>query len=342
MPKFHHLDYNARLKLEALYNAGLSQAEIARQLGYSRATICTEIRRGLVEQLRGKDWKFFKAYSADKAQKDAEYKMTAKGAPLKIGHDYDLLKHIQEQFSKKYSPAAIVLEINRMEKSRFKTALSVSTIYNYIRSGVFIGLQPSSLPRGTYKKTASRKPRPAQNNILKPSIDDRDNTINLRTVLGHWEMDTVIGKRNGKNNVLLVLTERKTRYEIIRKIRSKESKYVVQALRQLKREYGNRFKLLFKTITVDNGCEFSDYKNMSQLTDIYYCHAYSSWERGSNENQNALIRRWIPKGMDINKITHKQVKAVQDWLNNYPRKLYESTASIQFAQEIHRLDCALC
>lgn len=336
-----HLTYSDRLKIEALYKAGSSQSGIARLLDFDRSTICREIKRGMVSQIDYRTYNFYGIYSADVAQKDAEYKMSAKGAPLKIGHDYKLLEHIEHKIIKeKYSPAATLLEIEQQGFS-FETTLSKSTLYNYINSGLFLSLKRKHLPRkGKQRKRKKSFPkRIAFSNILKLSIEDRSELIRCRSYFGHWEMDTVIGKAKGKNAVLLVLTERKTRYEIIRKIHSKKSKYVVRALDNLQREFGSFFLEIFKTITVDNGSEFSDLRGMEKdgRTKVYYCHPYSSWERGSNENINGIIRRWIPKGTNINDITNHQITAIQNWINNYPRKILQSTAQKEFDKEVQNI-----
>ena len=132
----------------------------------------------------------------------------------------------------------------------------------------------------------------------------RRNIESLRDDFGHWEMDTVHGAQGKSKKVLLVLTERKTRKEIIFPIKGNKAAEVVKTLNRLERQFGEGlFRRIFKSITVDNGPEFSDFegmeksrRNLKHRTKLYYCHAYSSYERGSNENQNKMIRRWIPKG----------------------------------------------
>lgn len=108
-------------------------------------------------------------------------------------------------------------------------------------------------------------------------------------------MDTVVGTSAGPSRCLLVLTERKTRFEIVRMLESKTAREVLCVLRELRQEFGEDFRKLFKTITCDNGCEFAAAKEMEQFAPIYYCHPYSSWERGTNENQNKLIRRFCKR-----------------------------------------------
>lgn len=112
------------------------------------------------------------------------------------------------------------------------------------------------------------------------------------------------------------------------------------------RKYGERlFRDVFKTITVDNGVEFSDAegleksrRNKKKRTKVYYCHPYSSCERGSNENANRLIRRHIPKGVNFDKKSKTEIKEIETWINNYPRKIFEyDTAENQFINEMEKL-----
>ncbi len=146
---------------------------------------------------------------------------------------------------------------------------------------------------------------------------------------GHWEMDCVVGKP-GTSACLLVLTERVTRQELILKMRNKTQDCVVAVIDRLERRYGTRFSDVFKTITVDNGGEFLDGERMERSirspsrkrTSIYYAHPYCVWERGSNENQNKLIRRFVPKGMDIDTLSHKNIKRIEYWMNHYPRRQF--------------------
>jgi transposase, IS30 family len=104
---------------------------------------------------------------------------------------------------------------------------------------------------------------------------------------------------------------------------------VQQAIDKLERKTGRRFKEIFKTITVDNGSEFLDSERLeSSIKDpsqkrfkLYYAHPYSAWERGSNENANKLIRRFIPKGASISKLRNKDIHRIENWMNNYPRRI---------------------
>ena len=118
-----------------------------------------------------------------------------------------------------------------------------------------------------------------------------------------------------------MLTERKTRYEIVRVLESKTAREVLRVLHTLRHYLGEDFGKIFRAITCDNGCEFSAAKEMEQLTPIYYCHPYSCWERGTNENQNKLIRRFCRKGKSMAGITPDHAEYITLWMNNYPRRL---------------------
>ena len=140
---------------------------------------------------------------------------------------------------------------------------------------------------------------------------------------------------------MLVLTGRVALREMIVKKKSRTRREVVMALNRLERQYGADFYRIFKSITVDNGSEFMDYEGMEascrrkgRRTKLYYCHPYSSWERGSNENANAIIRRFIPKGDRIEDYSTKQIQYIEDWMNNYPRKVLGYRSPNQLFAEV--------
>ncbi|CIV43606.1 IS1239 transposase [Streptococcus pneumoniae] len=156
------------------------------------------------------------------------------------------------------------------------------------------------------KKQASTNFKPAGQ-----SIAQRPEAINLRLENGHYEIDTVLLTR-AKNYCLLVLTDRKSRHQIIRLIPNKSAEVVNQALKLILKQH----KIL--SITADNGTEFNRLSDIFSEEHIYYAHPYASWERGTNENHNRLIRRWLPKG--TKKMTPKEVAFIEKWINNYPKK----------------------
>lgn len=145
------------------------------------------------------------------------------------------------------------------------------------------------------------------------SIDERPDYINNRTETGHFEIDTVILTRE-KNQCLLTMTDRKSRYEIIRLIEDKTSKSVNEALTILIKEYE------VKSLTADNGTEFAKLSEVICEDNIYYAHPYCSQERGSNENHNRLIRRHLPKG--TKNTTSTEVAKIELWINRYPKRMF--------------------
>lgn len=194
-------------------------------------------------------------------------------------------------------------------------------------------------------KSASRAP-------AGESIEQRPEEIDEREEFGHWEGDTVYsgkGKRK-TTRALLTLTERKTRKEIIIAIPNRKAETVVKALDALERKLGaRRFRAIFKSITFDNGTEFAAAEELERScvnkrlprTKVYFCHPYSSWERGTNENTNGMIRRWFPKGTNFAAVTNAQIAQAENWINNYPRKIlgYKSS-EIVFRECLRELGIA--
>lgn len=182
------------------------------------------------------------------------------------------------------------------------------------------------------KKKGTAVNRPSYKNIGGRSIEERPAEANERTQTGHWEIDLVLGGKDSSGACLLTLTERKSRREIIRKLPDKKQTSVIHALDVLERQLGRKgFSQIFKTITADNGSEFlnshlmerSCLSRRKQRTQVFYAHPYSAYERGTNENMNRMIRRFIPKGTDINRYTKREIKRIEQWLNTYPRKILD-------------------
>lgn len=337
--KFKHLTERERYQIEILLKEKKSPAEISKALGYHKRTIEREISRGtvrlLTSQLEYKD-----TYCADVSQSKYITNGKRKGPGLKIGKDHELAQHIENRIIKgRFSPDVVIGEITA-NGLKFKTKICTKTLYNYIDQGVFINLTNKDLPvKRNKKKGKYRKVRIAHKNLKGTSIEDRPKEIENRAEYGHWEMDSVVGKQGGSGAALLVLTERKTRQEIIRKIGAKTQQAVLKELEWLERKYGKAFYEIFKSITVDNGSEFLDFEMIAksaikpgqQRTKVYYAHPYSSWERGTNENSNKLIRRFIPKGTDIGKISLKEIKWIENWMNHYPRKIFGYKSAMDLA-----------
>ena len=345
--KSRHKTFNksTRDKLEALYNAGFSIQRIADELGFTYSGVYYELRRGYYMH-RNSDWTETRKYSADKAQMVADINATAKGAPIKLGKDKEFAKFVEDMVLEGYSPGAILLYIKEHGLT-FKTKVCRVTLYSYIDKGVFLRISNKNLLRkGERKKKQTKEKQPKKLPNIEHSIEKRTPEINERTSFGHWEGDTVVGKRK-KGETLLVFTERLTRMEIIFKSFNKTAASTVYALNRLERKLGSaNFRKIFKSITFDNGTEFSDTEGMEispytkkQRTTVYYCHPYCSSERGSNENQNAFIRRFIPKGTAISGYSNVYIRYVQNFINDYPRAIFDGENSTKrFTRELEKLN----
>lgn len=335
--RYQHLTYSDRLMIERLYSRGRCKKEIAFSVGCSLRTIYREIPRGLYTHLNA-DYTTCQRYAAEIAQRKYAEFLSAKGPALKLGNDYALASYIEAKIiEEKYSPYATLAQIKR-EGRTFKTEISVSTLYSYIDKGVFQHLTNKDLPEKGRRKRKYKKVRKQPSSPpAGTSIEKRPDCIELRDEIGHWEMDTVIGKSKGKNQALLVLTERATRREIMLPLKSRAAHETVKALDKLERKYKKDFSKIFQSITVDNGAEFSDSHGLERSryrkqkrTSLYYCHPYSSYERGSNENANRIIRRFVPKGTSLENISPAQWKTIEHWMNNYPRRILHGNAPIDY------------
>ena len=348
MRTFKHLTKTQRNQLESLLKANVTKKEISRVLGVHLSTIYREIRRGEYQHkiaqydMYGfKGYKLVTRYSSDKSENLYRENLKNKGADIKLGNDFAYAEFLERMIIEKhYSPKATLMYIKR-NALYFDTTISVNTFYKYIAKGYFLRLALKHLP-----EKGKKKPRAKRDVVIKKapkgiSIEKRPLEILERKTFGHWEMDCVCGPTR---NVLLVLTERLTRKEIIMQLRDQTANSVVKALNRIEYRYGKDFKKVFRSITVDNGSEFSDVKGLEksiyngQRTTFYYCHPYCSCERGTNERINREIRRLIPKGTDLGIYNENDIQKVEDWLNTYPRKVlnYYSSNEI-FERELRNI-----
>ena len=344
--KKHYTNMTKRTRdmIEALYNANVRVKDIAEQLGYSFQAIYAELKRGYYMH-RNTDWTETKKYSADKAQFAADFCASAKGAPLKLDKDKEFAEFVEDMILKGYSPGAILLYIKE-HGLKFKTKVCRVTLYSYIDKGVFLKISNKNLlhqgkrKKQTDDKTAKKLPNSER------CIEKRPEEVAKRNTFGHWEGDSVIGT-NKKGETLFTLTERLTRIEIILKSKDKSSGSIVRLFNRLERRLGSaNFAKIFKTVTFDNGTEFSDAKGIEfspytkkRRTRVYYCHPYCSSERGSNENANGFIRRFVPKGTCISNYSSSYIQEVQNFINSYPRGIFNGENSLKrFENELKKIN----
>jgi len=333
--RWQQLTEKDRYKIEALSKQGLAPALIGEALEpkRDRRTIERELSKGMTVQFNS-DLTQKVVYLADVAQRISDERAKNKGRGLKIGKDHTLAKYIEQKIGAEgWSPDAVIGSIKE-QGLVFKVSLSTKTVYNMIDRGDFLNLTNKDLP---VKKRAKRRGynkvrKVALNNIKGRNIEQRLPVVNDRQEYGHWEMDCLSGKVNTKA-CLLVLTERLSRKEIIIKLPSKTQASVIAAIDRLEHGYETvtkgSFSRYFKSFTMDNGGEFLDTHSLersslypsTKRTTCYYAHPYSAWERGSNENANKLIRRFIPKGTNIDNYSEEEIKRIEHWMNNYPRRI---------------------
>lgn len=324
-----NLTFTQRLQIETLFNAKFSKKDIAKQVGVCLRTVQRELHRGEYEHMYKQTnyWlnisKYRKVtkYSAQIAQDKYKIKCTARGRPLKIDHDHELINYINNRVkNENITPHAVWGEIQHKQLP-FKTQISKTTLYNYM----YLGLIDNKII-GVQKKKHNQRKKSIKRVARGISIEMRPIEIASRITFGHWEMDCVCGNTKV---TLLVLTERLTRQEIIFQMKNQKASSVLSCLNSLERRFGRKFSKVFKTITVDNGSEFLDFKALEKSiygknrkrTQIYYCHPYCSCERGTNERINREIRRLVPKKTNLAKYSTADIRQVETWINNYPRKV---------------------
>lgn len=273
------LKHSDRIRLEALYNAGHKVVEIAEILHVHRSTIYNELKRGRYEHLNS-DYTTEMRYSSDLAQRKCDENLKVRGTQLKIGNDIKLANYIENKIiNEDYSPDAIIGELTASGRwSEFQTKICTTTVYSYIDKGIFLRVTNKNLPVKKNRKRKYNKVKKQKRAEAGESIENRPEIINSREEFGHWEMDSVLGCRGKSKNTLLTLTERKTRAEIIFKLNNHSAEEVVAAVDRLEKRWGELFKTVFKSITVDNGTEFAYCEELGEIRN-----------RSRKENKDVLL-----------------------------------------------------
>lgn len=346
--QYHHMTRDERLKLEALRRAGVSVAKCAKLLGCCRQTIYNELERGecdVVRTINGIQ-QDTKEYSADKGQQIHDRNQEAKGRPLKIGNDRAYAEFLEKKMlgvqkngktdrRRRFSPAAALAAARA---KGFQTSVCTTTLYSYIDKRVFLHLTNKDLwEKGRQKKQDYQKVRRIVHPTL-PSITARPEHINRREELGHKEIDLIVGCK-GSQAAVLTIADRKGRNAMGFRLPDKKAASVRAVFDRLERKLGKkRFRETFRSITTDNGSEFLEYDELTKSIfggkrfEVYYCHSYSAWEKGTNENGNRMFRRFFPKGTDFGKVTQREIDEASDWINHYPRKILGWKCAADFAE----------
>jgi IS30 family transposase len=303
---YNHLTWDERYHIEELKREGLSQAEIAEQIGRSRATISRELRRNSGER----------GYRTKQAHEKARRRLSERGMSNVAGITEAIWGYVKKHLTEdQWSPEQIC---GRLQLEGLG-AISPETIYQRILADKMVGgelylhLRCKKQRRKRYG--SNRSARGLIKNRV--DIDDRPPIVDQRKRIGDWEGDTVIGSHT-RGPVIATLVERKSRFTKCAKANNKTSEAVTRAIFEKMKPLA-AFML---TMTLDNGKEFSSHQILAALLKIkiFFAHPYHSWERGTNENTNGLLRQYLPKKISFHNLTEEALQEIEDKLNNRPRK----------------------
>lgn len=314
---YNHFTLQQRERLYELLTQGTAQSQIAKLLGRSRGTISREIGRNSIDG----------QYSPHDAHRIAQERRSKRSIVTKLEHP-EISKKVIEGLSQHWSPEQIAARIRHEEGDQSPRLVSHTTIYRWLgssdeRAACFRGY----LRHGHYRRRGSAKNRIAIRNRV--SIDHRPAEVATRKEVGHWEGDTIVGSQ--KSGYLVTLVERISGLLLMVKTESKEAAVIKRAIL---RRFSGLPDDWCRSLTVDNGTEFAMHESITRRLQlpIYFAHPYSSYERGSNENCNGLVRQFYPKGTDFRKISHHEVARVEAMLNNRPRKRLDYLSPYEFCR----------
>jgi len=312
--KYERLSYSERVKIETLLEENRSRIYIAQALNRNRSTITRELLKWIKKPSD--------KYKADLAHFCAEDGYLNKRNLDKISTHSCLKMYVYRNLLRHNSPEQIAGRIKLDYPNNCIMRISYEAIYTHIYNFRQGKMKRKLISLLHYSKSKRRNRKGIRSNRQRIkdaiSIDDRPIHIEERNEVGHWEGDLVIGPK--QSSAIGTLVERKTRFVFIVKLKNRKSETVTKAFKKSINGLNSELK---KTLTYDNGMEMANHKWFTEHTgvEVYFAHPYSSWERGSNENTNGLIRRYLPKNTDFNKVSANQLKEIQDMLNDRPRKV---------------------
>ena len=314
--KGQHLLAEERHEIEVRLKDKWSTYQIAKHLGRPYNTIKNEIARGTVYLYNSKVNRY-KAKAGEKQYKENRRNSRRQYKRLAVS---PFIEYVEGQFSKGWSLDACAGKALESGKFRREQIVCTKTLYNYVDNGL-IGIQNIDLPEKLSRNTKTEKVR-KNKRILGDSIEIRPESVELREEFGHWEVDTVVGGKHEDEPCTVTLVERKTREAIGIKAANHTANGVQEAIQSVMAQFGSKAGSVFKTVTGDNGSEFANLSElMSQGTKVYFTHPYSSWEKGTNECHNKLLRRFIPKGVSMAEYSAEDIAYMADWANTLPRKI---------------------
>lgn len=293
-----HLTFEERRLLYLLKRKKKSSTEIAELMGRHRSTICRELSRNTGQR----------GYRPQQAQRLANERRLASRRPHKMD-DPSVQHYVQQKLEQYWSPDQIAGRAKRDFRRRPERWLSDQTIYDWIHEK-----QPEWKP---LLRRGGRQPEKRGKLTDCVRIDGRPEVINGRCRYGDWEGDTMVG--HGRHSVLVTLVERKSGYTRIGRVDSMKSNMTMRAA---KRRLQDLPPCLRRSMTFDNGKEFAEHRTLTRGLgfDIYFADTYASWQRGTNENTNGLLRQYYPKGTDFTQVSHRAVARVEQSINDRPRR----------------------
>ena len=317
MKYYSQLSQEERYTIAFLLRRHTKPSQIARELGRHRSTICREIDRNKRDYDGG--------YRAEQAQ--SYYQGRRRRSRYGFHHTKTQMQPVFYLIKKKWSPE----QISFVLKKAGILSISHETIYKHIlydkKHGGTLYTHLRIMPKVRRKRYNTRDSRGRL--LGKRSILDRPDEVKARKVLGHWEGDTVIGR--DRHHCIVTLVERKSGLVIIKKITARTSEQVNVVIIEAIRENPE----MFKTITFDNGTEFHGYKTIEQETGVmcYFAAPYHSWERGTNENCNGLIRQYLPKRKCMSAVSQRYCNWIAKQLNTRPRKRHNYATPMEVFNE---------
>ena len=316
--KGQHLLSEERHEIDVRLKDGWSLYRTAKHLGRPYNTIKNEVKRGTVHMYNGKKERY-KADAGEQAYCEHRENCRRINCCLKAAR---FLAYVASKVfgDEKWSLDAAFGAALRSGEFRRDEMVCIKTLYNYVDLGL-LSIKNIDLPEKLRRNTKAKKPRENKRN-LGASIDERPEIVDLRTEFGHWEADTVVGKKDEGEPCVLTLIERMTRMSLWIKAENHTAEAIRAALESVMDYFGEQKNEVFKTITGDNGSEFA---NLSVFEDgklnVYFTHPYSSWEKGTNECHNKMLRRFIPKGKSISDYDADDICFFADCINRLPRKI---------------------
>lgn len=311
-----HLKAEDRGAIQQLKRLGYSNRAIAKQLNCSPTTVGNELKRG-TKAYCGRGRK--PEYSAKRGYETYKKNRQKSHRPVTIARSSVFINWVAKQvrdYKWSFDVCVGYAKIHNLFPN--EKIPCTKTLYNLLWSGE-LPISLFDLPE-VLKRRKRGKPRISKKSHGK-SIDERPLEVSSRTTFGHWESDTVVGKKKKGEPAVFTIVERLTGYYLSIRISEKTTVGVEEAMKQLHSQFGEHFRDVFKSITTDNGNEFATFSQFEEyLTKIYFAHPYSAWERPVNERTNRLLRKFIPKGKTITAYTDDEILQFADQINSTPRK----------------------